>query len=45
MGVEPGQNLSCPHSAHRGTRDLPTGFGGPPGEAEFGCDSQWRQGH
>ena len=22
MGVGPGQSLSCPHSAHRGSRDL-----------------------
>ena len=33
MGVGPGQSLSCPHSAHSGSRDLPRGIGGPPKEA------------
>ena len=42
MGVGPGQSLSCPHS---GSRDLPRGLGGLPGEAEVGCASPWGQGH
>ena len=37
MGAEPGQNLSCPHSAHGGSRDLPRGTGGPPGEVGVDC--------
>ena len=41
MGVGLGQTLNCPHSAHRGTRELPRGFTGPPGEVEVGYDSLW----
>ena len=39
MGIGSGQSLSCPHSDHNGSRDLPKHTGGPPGEAEFSCGS------
>ena len=45
MKVGPGQSLSCPYSAHSGSRDLLRGLGGPPGEAGVGCGSLWGQGH
>ena len=38
---ELGQRLSCPHNAHSGSRDLPRGTGGLPGEVEVGCGSLW----
>ena len=37
MGVGPGQSLSCHQSAHSGSRDLPRGLGGSPGEMRVGC--------
>ena len=32
-----GQSLSCPHSAHKWSRDLPRGCGGPSGEEGVDC--------
>lgn len=37
VGVGPGESLSCPHSAHGRSRDLPRGTGGPPGEVGVDC--------
>ena len=43
MGVELGQSLSWPHSAHSRSTELPSVIGGSPGEVGIGCASLWEQ--
>lgn len=38
-GTGPRQGLSCTHSAHNGSRDIPRDIGGPTGKVSAGCGS------
>jgi len=40
-GTGPGQGLSCTHSAHNGSRDVPRDIGEPTGKVSVGCGSLW----